>query len=96
MKRLFLLVLLGSACATATGDATKIRVTSDPGLVRDCVRLGEVRGSGAWGNPFNEVERSGENAMRKKAARMGGDTVLITYQTRTGSAGEVYRCSQAK
>jgi hypothetical protein len=75
------LLLLGSACASATGDATKVRVTSNPEVVRGCIPLGEVRGSGWWGNPFNEVERSGENAMRKEAARMGADTVFVTYQT---------------
>ena len=64
-------------------------------LHQECVRLGEVRGSGAWGNPFNRLSAAGKRDA-KKAVKMGGDTVLITYQTRTGSAGEVYRCSQAK
>lgn len=98
MKRLLLvLVCLGLVgCATTTGDADRVRVTSNPETIKGCKFIGEVHGGGGWGNPFNSVSMTGENAMRKHAYSMGADTVLISYQHGHGAlgvtAGEAYQC----
>lgn len=93
-----LILALVTACATTTGDANLVRLTSNPEQVKGCKFLGEVRGSGASANPFNSVEMSGENSMRKHAVKLGATHVLLTYQSGSGtrgvSAGEAYMCKE--
>jgi starvation-inducible outer membrane lipoprotein len=92
---LFALVLAGCASSAkeiSKGDASRVRVVKDTSLVRDCQVLGTVAD-----NDFEDLQ--------KKAARLGGNVVLLTPE-RAAKGGyfglqdymtaDVYRCESAR
>jgi hypothetical protein len=86
------LVALGLAGCASSDDIARVRVVNDAGGVHGCQILGTVAD--------NELED-----LQKKAARIGGNVVLMTPQrvTKGGYFGlqdymtaDVYRCQGAR
>jgi len=85
-----------AGCTTKlTPEAEAVRVTQDTAAVRDCTRLGEVKGGDNW----NSAGRAQENAYRRiknEAAKLGANTVLLLTATSHNNAtqlrGEAFTC----
>lgn len=96
---LSVLCLMGCVTTTATGDAAKVRITSNPEAAHGCKFLGNVTGSDHLnGGQFGQAaaEESATNEMKNRTHAMGGDTILLTRATtNTGGSsqlGEAYAC----
>ncbi len=99
------LVLLGllpylAGCVTKqyTPEGAKIRVTSNPEIVRNCKYISNVRGSDHMNGGIGQGAAA-ENSMREiqnKTAELGGNTLhLVTNNIGWGGAeirGEAYFC----
>lgn len=95
-----LLALISLACATAQGNAAKVRLTSNPDAVRECNFLGNVQGSDhLWGGTAGQgiAENNATVYMKNKTNAMGGDTILLARSTTNTSGstqlGEASDCS---
>ena len=90
------IVLVLAGCASSPketrGDASRVRVVKDTGLVKGCQVLGTVAD-----NDFEDLQR--------KAARVGGNVALLTPErpAKGGYFGlqdymtaDVYRCDTAR
>ncbi len=99
---LLTILLSLTACSTASlsPGGSKVRLTSNPEVVRNCSYIGQVQGTDHLNGGLLGQGVAEESAMRKirnQAAEMGANTVhLVTKSTGfSGSAvrGEAYRCS---
>ena len=93
------LALSGCVTTTATGDAAKVRITSNSEAVHGCKFLGNVRGDDHLnGGQFGQAaaEESATNEMRNRTHAMGGNVILLVRSTtNTGGSsqlGEAYAC----
>lgn len=90
MKRLALALSLVCALgctATLTPEQERVRVTNDPVRAQGCRFVGNVTGESQWEDEaFREVQRH--------AAKLGADTVVITFTTPSGrqQRGEAFKC----
>lgn len=100
MKRLVALALLSAACASRPEPeppGAAVRVTNDPAEVASCRLLGEVDGHSGANPKMSSAgfrERKAHERIKEAAAKLGGDTVLLTFVAGDGSAkrGDAYRC----
>jgi hypothetical protein len=90
-----------SACVTTslTPRGEKVRLTSNPDVVRPCKYVGEVTGADRMNGGTAGQGAAEENAnrrLRNNAAQIGADTVFIgTSTTNTSGSvqrGEAYQC----
>lgn len=97
-----LLFLSGCVTTDLTPDAEKVRITSNPDVVRGCKFVGEVTGAdrmngGTMGQ--GAAEENANRRLRNNAAAMGADTVFIGASTTNTSGsvqrGEAYQCGSA-
>jgi hypothetical protein len=88
------IIIAGCAAAPLNPEAQKVRIVlSEPG--KECKFLGDVTGSqgdfftGAY-TSNEHLETGARNALKNKAAAMGGNVVVILTQRagQTGSYGE--------
>jgi hypothetical protein len=89
-------VVLTVACVSVTGQMEKVRVTSNPDVVRGCKFLGNVSFSGFW----RVSPKDSENLFRKKVVELGGNVGFVTNVAAgktaiSGAAysGEAYMCT---
>jgi hypothetical protein len=86
------LLLACWACASATPQGEKVRITSDPEAVQGCKFLGNVQSNSALGTESEEI------TMKNKTAALGGNVLLIssfqapTYGAGSLGVGEAYLC----
>ena len=97
-----LAVLSLTACVTVnlSPEGSRVRLTSNPGVVRGCSYSGQVQGTDHMNGGLAGQGAAEENAMREirnRAAEMGANTVhLVTNTTGFSGAavrGEAYTCS---
>lgn len=103
MKALWILVaVVCTSCTIAlTPAGEKVRVTSNPDVVKGCDFIGPVEGSSSYGGMA--MQRVGEhnsiNELRNEAGKLGADTVmLVTSHVGFSGAkqrGEAYNCHTA-
>lgn len=90
-----------TSCVTTdlTSAGEKVRITSNPDVVKPCKFIGEVKGvdrmnGGTMGQ--GAAEENANRRLRNNAAAMGADTVFIgTTATNTSGSvqrGEAYVC----
>lgn len=96
-------LLFVAACATQlTPAGAKVRITTNPDVVKGCRFVANVRATGA--NTQSMFVHAGaapnaqdvENVQKKlqnETARLGGDTVFLSKQEGTSAIGEAYRCA---
>lgn len=96
---LFFFVVTSCVTTDLTPAGAKVRVTSNPEVVRPCKFIGEVTGAdrmngGTMGQGV--AEENANRRIRNNAAAMGADTVFIgTATTNTSGSvqrGEAYLC----
>lgn len=79
-------------------DGKPVRTTSNPAVVEKCEFLGNVSAYSGWGGSMAQGvgEANSTSKATRKAAAMGGDTILISTQNVGTSGatlqGEVFRC----
>ena len=106
MKRIalgFRFVLLSSCVYNSlTPEGAKVRVTSNPDVVRPCTLVGEVKGADHWNGGMAGQGAAEETAMRElknRTAAMGANVVFITtsHANMSGAVqrGEAYKCPAA-
>jgi uncharacterized protein YbjQ (UPF0145 family) len=94
-------ILVFSGCVTTdlNPGAEKVRITSNPEVVRGCKFVGEVTGAdrmngGTMGQ--GAAEENANRRLRNNAAAMGADTVFVGVSTTNTSGsvqrGEAYQC----
>lgn len=89
------------SCVSLTPAGERVRITSNPEVVRGCAYLGEAKATTQLGHAFGGVGTDdSERKLKNKVAEMGGNVVMIRRQDHNfaGSArsvGEVYKCSDA-
>lgn len=76
-----------AACASVRPDAALVKVTENPADVAGCRNLGMVESS----RPFVSPEDGRTRQMQTKAARLGGNVVLVPSYNVTGT-GMAYQC----
>lgn len=95
-----LLSLLTLACVSASPEAQRVRVTSNPDVVRQCEFLGNVRAMSGWGSGGmgrNNVEET----LKERTHALGGNVVFIGSEASGREAigsgtGEAYKCASQK
>ncbi|MDZ7661398.1 DUF4156 domain-containing protein [Thiohalophilus sp.] len=94
------LLLTGCITVSLSPEGSKVRLTSNPDVVRNCSYVGQVKGTDHFNGGLAGQGAAEENAMREirnRAADMGANTVhIVTKSTGTsGSAirGEAYGCT---
>jgi len=103
MRRIVFAILalpLISCTASLTPMGAKVRVTTNPDVVRGCEFLGNASASSGWGGPAggNIGEESVQNQLQNKTAEMGGNVLFLTsnkaggYGGSSRGVGEAYRC----
>jgi hypothetical protein len=91
-------LVLAVGCVSVSDQMDKVRVTSNPDVVRGCRFLGNISFSGFW----RVSPKDSENLFRKKVVELGGNVGFVTNVAAgktaiSGAAysGEAYLCSQA-
>jgi hypothetical protein len=80
-----------TGCTTASPDGVMVTLTSNPEAVRGCEYLAEIRGrAGARTGTGPDTEDPALDDLRRRAASIGADTVLIVA-TEPGLDDPVYR-----
>ncbi|MDU0113277.1 DUF4156 domain-containing protein [Psychrosphaera aquimarina] len=100
--KLFLIITLAltllSGCAQPlNSNATSVRVTNNPDVVKQCVFKGQVKATSNWGGFAAQgvAQESIYNSLRNEAVKIGGNTVFANPQVGMGGAyalGEAYDC----
>ena len=87
------LVFASVSCISASPAAEKVRITSNPDVVRGCQFLGNVKATSGWGGQAGTGIGSNntEVALREKTAKLGGDVVFVVASG-VKATGEAYRC----
>lgn len=86
------LVVLAACVSTSPGGA-KVRVTSNPDVVKGCEFLGNVKATSGWGGPAGTGlgTSNTEKTLQNKTAELGGNVVFI-IASGVHATGEAYRC----
>lgn len=79
--------LLAAGCASLRPDAREVRLTRDSKDVDGCKELGSVQ---SW---ISFSFRDAQNQLKNKAAKLKGDTVLVS-STFGDDLGTAYDCRQ--
>ena len=103
IRRLLVIAVAVAATSCVSTDVTpageKVRITSNPEVVKPCKFIGEVKGADRMNGGLLGQGLAEENAnrrLRNNAAAMGADTVFIGTSTTNFSGsvqrGEAYVC----
>ncbi len=81
------------ACVTTTPAGEKVRVTSNPDVVKGCQFLGNVKATSGWGGPAGTGlgTSNTEKTLQNKTAELGGNVVFVVTSG-VHAAGEAYKC----
>lgn len=96
MSRLVLLLVCAVAllsCVSTTPQGQKVRVTSNPDVVKPCQFLGNVRATSGWGGSAGTglAGSNTEKTLQNKTASLGGNVVFVVASG-IHASGEAYRC----
>lgn len=99
LKRAFgsvLLTLTVASCVSTTPAGEKVRVTSNPDVVKGCKFLGNVKATSGWGGSAGTGLAGSitEKTLQKETADAGGNVVFIV-SSGIHASGEAYRCEVA-
>jgi hypothetical protein len=88
---LFFLALLPS-CVALTSEGEKVRVTTNPDVVRGCRFIQTVSATSGWGGSASGTGTANTEAtLRNRTAKLGGNTLFLA-QAGVHSSGEAYDC----
>lgn len=90
---LFVCAALLSACVSTTPQGARVRVTSNPDVVKPCKFLGNVRATSGWGGSAGTglAGSNTEKTLQNKTASLGGNVVFVVASG-IHASGEAYRC----
>lgn len=96
-RRLAALVLSTLAmlsCVTTTPSGSRVRVTSNPDVVKGCEFLGNVKATSGWGGSAGTglAGSNTEKTLQNKTAALGGNVVFVVASG-IHASGEAYRCA---
>lgn len=96
MTALLVVVITLTACVSANQYAQKVRVTSNPDVVKGCEFLGNVKAMSGWGGAAGSgvAARNIEETLKQRTWELRGDTVYVVRNEGSHGSGEAYRCSQ--
>jgi hypothetical protein len=82
-----------SACVSTTPQGAKVRVTSNPDVVKPCQFLGNVKATSGWGGSGGTglAGSNTEKTLQNKTASLGGNVVFVVASG-IHASGEAYRC----
>lgn len=88
------------ACASLSREGQRVRVTTNPDVVRGCEFVGNTKASSGWGGPAggNMGEDQVQTKMQNETAKLGGNVLFLTsnkaggYGGSSRGVGEAYRC----
>lgn len=91
---LLLVVLLG--CVSTTPGGERVRVTSNPDVVKGCKFLGNVKATSGWGGSAGTglASSNTEKTLQNKTAALGGNVVYVVASG-IHASGEAYACQLA-
>lgn len=92
-----LLVVTVASCVSTTPAGERVRVTSNPDVVRGCKFLGNVKATSGWGGSAGTglAGSNTEKTLQNKTAQLGGNVVFIV-SSGIHASGEAYRCEAAR
>jgi hypothetical protein len=70
-------VVLVIGCVSASPEAQKVRVTSNPDVVKPCQFLGNVKAMSGWGGPAGSgmAGNNIEETLKERTHKLGGTVV---------------------
>jgi hypothetical protein len=91
---LFFLPALLSGCVSVSEEGQKVRVTSNPDIVKGCEFLGNVSATSGWGGAAGTglAGSNTEKSLQNKTAQLHGN-VLFVVASGIHASGEAYRCA---
>src|ERR1041385_3096681 len=97
-KAILCCLIFGAAalysCVSASPEAQKVRVTSNPDVVRNCEFLGNVKAMSGWGGPAGSgiAGHNIEETLKQRTHDLGGNVVFVVGNAGSKGTGEAYRC----
>ena len=94
MRTLTLVAMLAvSACVSTTPAGERVRVTSNPDVVKSCKFLGHVKATSGWGASAGTglAGSNTEKTLQNKTAALGGNVVFVVASG-IHASGEAYAC----
>lgn len=89
---LLLSLTLLSSCVALTPAGEKVRVTTNPDVVRGCQFIQTVSATSGWGGAAAGTGTANTEAtLRNRTAKLGGNTLYLV-QGGVHSSGEAYKC----
>lgn len=82
------------SCVTTTAAGSRVRVTSNPDVVKGCEFLGNVKATSGWGGPAGTglAGSNTEKTLQNKTAQLSGNIVFVVASG-IHASGEAYRCA---
>jgi hypothetical protein len=92
-----LLAVTVASCVSTTPAGEKVRVTSNPDVVKGCRFLGNVKATSGWGGSAGTglAGSNTEKTLQNKTADLGGNVVFIV-SSGIHASGEAYRCEVSR
>ncbi|MGZ5445014.1 MAG: DUF4156 domain-containing protein [Thermoanaerobaculia bacterium] len=89
-----ILAILSSGCVSASPEAQKVRVTSNPDVVKPCEFLGNVKAMSGWGGAAGSgvAASNVEETLKERTHKLGGNVVYVVGNEGSRGSGEAYRC----
>jgi hypothetical protein len=89
-----IIFLLLASCVSTTPEGAKVRITSNPDVVKGCQFLGNVKATSGWGgNAGTGLATSNtEKTLQNKTAELGGNVIFIN-SSGIHATGEAYKCT---
>jgi hypothetical protein len=89
---LLLSLALLPSCVSLTPEGEKVRVTTNPDVVRGCQFIQTVSATSGWGGSASGTGTANTEAtLRNRTAKLGGNTLSLA-QAGVHSSGEAYKC----
>jgi hypothetical protein len=90
-------VLTLAACVSLTPAGEKVRVTSNPDVVKGCTFLGNVKATSGFSGPGETGlgTSNTEKTLQNKTAALGGNVLFLTAPG-VHATGEAYACQDAQ
>ena len=89
------LVML-SGCVSASPEAQKVRVTSNPEVVRGCEFLGNVKAMSGWTRGGSNIGgHNVQETLKQRTHDLGANTLYVVNNEGSSGTGEAYRCPAA-
>lgn len=94
MRTLAVIGITIGACVSTTPAGEKVRVTSNPDVVKNCKFLGNVKATSGWGGSAGTglAGSNTEKTLQNKTAALGGNVVFVVASG-IHASGESYACS---